>query len=275
MGQGDLGAAALPLAADKHGFQPRGGVRTATHAHPSLKALLVEDDPDLLDLTGYSLRREGFSIVEATDGLEAVQRWRAESPDIVVLDLGLPRQDGFEVLRKIRADSQTPVIVLTGRSRDEEILRCFSLGADDYVTKPFSQKQLTMRIRAVLRRVASVEPDHTLPPLTIGDLRLDQQFHEVSRSGRIVDLTPIEFKIVYMLAVNFGRVVTFNRIFAYVWGHQGGDTNALRSHVSHIRHKLQLPPGAIVSMPTVGYQLKVDLLAHDSDKRTAGRSLQR
>src|SRR6202158_1895236 len=135
MGQGDLSVAALPLAAAKHRPEPRGGLQPATLAHPSLKVLLVEDDPDLLDLTGYSLRCEGFSIVEATDGLKALQRWVAESPHIFVLDLGLPGQDGFEVLRRIRADSQTPVIVLTGRSRDEDIHRRFSLGAADDVPK--------------------------------------------------------------------------------------------------------------------------------------------
>ncbi len=235
-----------------------------------MKALLVEDDLDLLDVTAYALRREGFSIIEASDGVQGIQRWRNESPDIVVLDLGLPRRDGFEVLRKIRAEGQTPVVILTGSSQEQDVLRGFSLGTDDYVTKPFSHKQLAMRMRAIIRRAAGVESAHALQPIAIGDLLLDPELHQVSRAGRVINLTPIEFKIVYLLALNLGRVVTLNRIFAYVWGHQGGDTNALRSHISHIRSKLQLPRGAISSMPAVGYRLRAELLAGDAEKPAFG-----
>jgi DNA-binding response OmpR family regulator len=235
-----------------------------------VKVLLAEDDPDLLDVTAYSLRREGFRVIEATDGAQAIQRWVAESPDIVVLDLGLPRQDGFEVLRRIRTNSPTPVVVLTGRTDEQGFMRCFSLGTDDYVTKPFSAKQLAMRIRAILRRSVSAGSADAPQPLAIGDLRLDPEFHEVLRAGQIVNLTPIEFRILYLLALNLGRVVTLSRIFAYVWGQHGGDANALRSHISHIRRKLQLPHGAISSLPAVGYQLDVEL-DRDVEASVSGR----
>lgn len=236
-----------------------------------MKVLLVEDDPDLLDVTAYSLRREGLSVIQAADGAQAIQRWRTESPDIVVLDLGLPRQDGFEVLRAIRAEGQSPVIVLTGRTDEQAVSRCFGLGTDDFVTKPFSSKQLALRIRAILRRTAGAETEAArLQPLEISGARLDPELLEVTRAGRVTNLTPIEFKILYLLGLNHGRVVTMNRMFAYVWGHQGGETNALRSHICHIRAKLQLPRDAIQSMPAVGYRLNVHLLGPDAENLGIG-----
>jgi DNA-binding response OmpR family regulator len=237
-----------------------------------MKVLLVEDDPDLLDVTAYSLRREGLSVIQAADGAQAIQRWRTESPDITVLDLGLPRQDGFEVLRTIRAEGQSPVVVLTGRTDEQAVSRCFGLGTDDFVTKPFSSKQLALRIRAILRRTASAETEAArLQPLEISGVRLDPELLEVTtRGGRVTGLTPIEFKILYLLALNLGRVVTLNRMFAYVWGHQGGETNALRSHISHIRAKLQLPRDAIQSMPAVGYRLNMQLLGRDAESLVIG-----
>src|SRR5213592_1025326 len=115
-----------------------------------MKILLVEDDPDLLDVTAYSLRRERFAVIEATDGAQALHRWKVDRPDLIVLDLGLPRHDGFEVLQRVREKDLTPVVVLSGRTADPDIFRAFNLGADDYVSKPFGAKQLALRIRAIL-----------------------------------------------------------------------------------------------------------------------------
>jgi len=137
-----------------------------------MKILIVEDDPDLLDVTAYSLRRERFAVIEATDGVQALHRWKVDRPDLIVLDLGLPRHDGFEVLERVREKDLTPVLVLSGRGSEQDIVRAFGLGADDYVSKPFAAKQLALRIRAILRR-ASVEPlEQSEPTLEIGDLRI-------------------------------------------------------------------------------------------------------
>src|SRR3954454_5599080 len=121
-----------------------------------MKALIVDDDTDLLDLMTYALRREGYSVVGAADGEQANRRWKAEMPDIVLLDAGLPKLNGFEVCRQIRNDSDTPIIMLTSRDEEEDLLHGFRVGADDYVPKPFSVKQLAARMKAVLRRC---EPD--------------------------------------------------------------------------------------------------------------------
>jgi DNA-binding response OmpR family regulator len=227
-----------------------------------LKILLVEDDLDLLDVTAYALRRERFAVIETTNGSQALHRLKVDRPDLVVLDLGLPREDGFSVLERIREKDSTPVVVLTGRTREEEILRAFTLGADDYVTKPFGAKQLAMRIRAILRRTAAEPLDQQQPAIEIGDLRIEPEVQELTWKGRFIRLTPTEFRILHLLAMHTGRVVTTSRLLAYVWGYDGGDPNALRTHISHLRTKLQLRtvvPGAITGVPGVGYRLEIEV----------------
>jgi DNA-binding response OmpR family regulator len=124
-----------------------------------VRVLLVEDDADLADLLAYALRREGYDVQLAPDGEQAIERWRADEPTLVLLDIGLPKLDGWEVLRRMRRESKVPVIVLTGRDEDHEVVQGLDLGADDYVTKPFSAKQLAARIRAVLRRARGAAPN--------------------------------------------------------------------------------------------------------------------
>jgi DNA-binding response OmpR family regulator len=224
-----------------------------------VKILIVEDDPDLLDVTAYSLRRERFAVIEATDGAQALHRWKVDRPDLVVLDLGLPRHDGFEVLQRLREKDSTPVVVLSGRGSEADIIRAFSLGADDYVSKPFAAKQLALRIRAILRR-SSMEPvEQSQPILEISDLHIDPEIQEITWAGRYVRLTPTEFRIFHLLAMHAGRIVTTSRLLAYVWGYEGGDPNALRTHISHIRTKLQFRVygGAITGTPGVGYRFEL------------------
>jgi two-component system OmpR family response regulator len=224
-----------------------------------IKILLVEDDADVLDLTAYVLRRERFVVVEATDGAQALRRLKADRPDIVVLDLGLPQLDGFEVIRRIRAESETPIVVMTGRREAQDLLRCFNLGSDDFVPKPFEFTELTARIRAILRRVEGAPRDPAEPRFQLDDLTLDPETYEVTVGGTLVRLTPTEFRILYLLATNAGHVVPASRIYTYVWGSEGGDANALRSHISHLRHKLeQLGAGqaTITSVPAVGYVMR-------------------
>jgi DNA-binding response OmpR family regulator len=222
-----------------------------------IKILLVEDEPDILDLTAYVLRRERFVVIEASDGEQALRRWKTDRPDLVVLDLGLPRLDGFEVLRRIRDDGETPVLVLTARRENPTILRSFNLGSDDFMPKPFEYRELTARIRAILRRAkAAVSRDGAEPRVEVDGLTLDPEAYEVGWRDSYVRLTPTEFRILYLLVTNAGHVVSANRLYTYVWGSDGGDANALRSHMSHLRGKLVVngeAPGVIASVPGVGY----------------------
>ncbi len=223
-----------------------------------MKVLVVDDDADLLDLTSYALRREGFTVIPASDGQQAVQRWESETPDLVVLDANMPKMNGFEVCRKIRQGSATPVIMLTARGDEGDILQGLQLGADDYVTKPFSAKQLVARMRAVLRRCQADPYRQPVSLLTVGDLVLDLQSHEATKGGEPVQLTPLEFRILYMLAMTEGRVVPYARLVEYAWGYDDGDSSLLKTHISHIRSKLGMvgdAPGAIKAVPGVGYSL--------------------
>jgi len=225
-----------------------------------MKILLVDDDADLLDVTAYSLRRERLAVIEACDGAQALHRWKVDRPDLVVLDLGLPRHDGFDVLQKIREKDATPVLVLSGRSDEQDIIRAFAMGADDYVLKPFAARQLAMRIRAILRRTGIEPLEQATPILEIGDLVIDPEVREVTWGGMRVRLTPTEFRIFHLLAMHVDRVVTSSRAFAYVWGYDGGDANTLRTHISHLRTKLDLrshPGAAIVGVPGVGYRFRM------------------
>lgn len=227
-----------------------------------IKILLAEDDAEMLDLTAYVLRRERFVVIEASDGAMALRRWKADRPDLVVLDLGLPGVDGFEVLRRMRDDDETtPVLVLTARKDAQNILRCFNLGTDDFLPKPFEFRELVARLRAILRRTHVGAKADSEPRLELDGLSLDPEAYEVTWRDRWVRLTPTEFRILYLLATNAGHVVPASRLYTYVWGSDGGDANALRSHISHLRRKLEEiggeGPGRITSVPAVGYVFRL------------------
>jgi DNA-binding response OmpR family regulator len=223
-----------------------------------VKVLLVEDDPNLLDITVYALRREGFNVIAATDGVVALRRWENDQPSVVVLDLGLPKLSGLEVCRRIRQKSSTPIIMLTGLSDEEHVLNGFRAGADDYVTKPFSPSQLAMRIRAVWRRGSRGAELEPVGEVRFGDIVLHVDSHEVARAGATVRLTPIEFRLLYLLANNTGRVVSSSRLVEYAWGYDANDASLLKTHICHLRRKLGLTRGGPVeirSVPAVGYRL--------------------
>jgi DNA-binding response OmpR family regulator len=220
------------------------------------KILLVEDDPDILDLTAYVLRRERFIVTEASDGAQALRRWKTDRPDLVIVDLGLPSVDGFEVVRRIRAEDQTPILVITGRKDAHDVLRCFNLGSDDFVPKPFEFRELIARVRAILRRMQTSTAETHEPTVQLDGLTLDPEACEVTWRKECVRLTPTEFRILYLLATNAGHVVPASRLYTYVWGSDGADANALRSHMSHLRRKLEAggeAPGTISAIPAVGY----------------------
>jgi DNA-binding response OmpR family regulator len=222
-----------------------------------MKVLLVEDDLDQLDIAAHKLRRERFVVIEASDGAQALRRFKIERPDLVVVNLALPPPDGFEVLRSIRAEDQTPVLVVSGPNGRSDAYRCFELGADDFITKPYEFRELTLRIRAILRRSSGPAHEHeeAEPRLELADLRLDPEGHEVEQGSVVTRLTPTEFRIFYALVKNAGHVVPTSRLFAF-WGNDAGAANSLRSHICHLRKKLELDGGArgsIVSVPAVGY----------------------
>ena len=223
-----------------------------------MKVLIVEDDIDLLDLTTYALRREGYEVVAAVNGQQALARWEAERPDLVLLDGNLPGLNGFEVCRRIRQAGATPIIMLTARDQEEDIVRGLQLGADDYVTKPFSPKQLVARLKAVTRRAQAHAYDRPVREVRAGDLALDVEAHAVTKGGAPVQLTVLEFRLLHLLALNAGRVLPYARLVEHAWGYDGGDASLLKSHVHHIRKKLGLPPtgpGSLRAVSGVGYSL--------------------
>src|SRR5438128_12308648 len=148
-----------------------------------MKVLVVDDDVDLLDLMTYALRREGYNVLAAVDGQQALQRWESENPDIVLLDGNLPKIDGFEVCRRIRHESKTPIIMLTARDEEEDILRGLQIGADDYMTKPFSAKQLAARMKAVMRRCQTDPYRQPASEVSVRGAALDHQRRELRKSG--------------------------------------------------------------------------------------------
>ena len=224
-----------------------------------MRALIVDGDQDLLDVMTYAFRREGYEVVTAATGEQALERFRDDQHDIVVLELNLSRLNGFEVCRRIRAESEVPIIVASARHEEPDVLRALSLGADDYVTKPFSLKQLATRMETVLRRCRRDAYAQVARTVRAGDLELSRETYEATRAGRApVALTPLEFRILYLLAMNEGQIIPYSRLVDSAWGFEGGDANLLKTHICHIRRKLGLPldgPGAIRSLPTVGYSL--------------------
>jgi DNA-binding response OmpR family regulator len=224
-----------------------------------MKVLVADDDVDLLDITTYALRREGYRVVAAVDGKQALQRWEEESPNLVLLELNLPKLDGLEVCRQIRRVSETPVILLSSRMGEEDVVRGFQSGADDFVAKPFSVRQLHARMQAVLRRAQADGPGQPARALRVGDLALDTDALQVTRGGKVVQLTRLQFRILQLLVLNAGWVVPHERLVDFAWeGEDEDNVKLLKTHVYHIRRKLGMPldgTSGIKTVPGVGYSL--------------------
>jgi DNA-binding response OmpR family regulator len=201
-----------------------------------MKALIVDDDRVLADVLAFTLRREGFQVILAHDGDAALRRWSEEQPDLIVLDVNMPRLDGFAVCRRIRAEADTPIILLTVRGEEDDIVHGLSLGADDYITKPFSPRQLVARAQAVLRRAGKATP----PTISrVADLVHDASRRELSIAGQhSVSLTPLESRLLDYLMLNAGHILTAEAIIDHVWGAEGGDRDMLRQLVHRLRVKL-------------------------------------
>lgn len=223
-----------------------------------MKALVVDDDRVLADLVAFTLRREGFQVVQAHDGEAALRRWAEEQPDIIVLDVNLPRLDGFTVCRRIREQADTPIILLTVRGEEDDIVRGLELGADDYIPKPFSPRQLVARAQAVLRR-AGKTPAPAIRQ--VGELTLDPARREVRiGQGDPIPLTPLESRLLDYFMINAGHVLTTQAIIDHVWGPEGGDRDMLRQLVRRLRSKIEPDPTNpifIETVPGLGYGLVV------------------
>jgi len=229
--------------------------RDGAQARPRL--LVVEDDPNIVELLSASLRFAGFEVAAATNGADAVASARQARPDLVVLDVMLPDLDGFEVIRRMREGGvRTPVVFLTARDATDDKIRGLTLGGDDYVTKPFSLEELTVRIRAVLRRTAGEEPPARLK---FADLELDEESHEVFRGSLRVSLSPTEFKLLRYLMVNSGRVLSKAQILDHVWHYDfRGDDSIVESYISYLRRKIDVvEPRLIHTLRGVGYSLRL------------------
>ena len=201
-----------------------------------MKLLLVEDDPEICGMLKKFLEKENFEIITANDGEEACSKFRQETCDLVLLDLMLPKISGMDVLQQIRAQSTVPIIIMSAKDTDSDITLGLGLGADDYVTKPFSMPILLEKIRAVLRRSAGAEPDNRL---RYRDLAIDPDTREAVLDGRVLDLTTREFDLLYTFLHAPGRVFTREMLLARLWGYDFyGDERVVDSHIKNLRHKL-------------------------------------
>jgi two-component system response regulator RegX3 len=224
------------------------------------RILLVEDEPDLADPLAYLLRREGFEVEISEDGPGALQAFREHGADIILLDLMLPGMPGTEVCRQVRQSSTVPIIMLTAKDSEVDIVVGLELGADDYITKPYSSRELLARMRAVLRRVSQAEADLDERVLDGGRVSLDIDRHTVSVDGSEINMPLKEFELLEVLMRNAGRVLTRGQLIDRVWGSDYfGDTKTLDVHIKRIRSRIEKNPGAPVMLVTVrglGYRFE-------------------
>jgi len=221
------------------------------------RVLLVDDEQAIVRFLRPALEANDFEIISAGTVAEAVKRVAADSPDIVLLDLGLPDGDGKDVIRRAREWSDVPIIVLSAREREAEKIESLDLGADDYVNKPFNVGELMARIRTALRH--RMQRKAEVPVLRIGDLEIDAVRHRVARAGAELKLTPKEFELLSFLARHAGRVVTHRQILAAVWGPaHTEDTQYLRVYIGQLRQKIEARPDdprIILTEPGIGYRI--------------------
>lgn len=217
--------------------------------------VLVEDDPTLREVIAFHLRRAGHEVDAEGDGMAGLQRVRSGPADLVLLDLMLPRLSGFEVLQALRAESDVPVIVISARDTEADKLAGFDLGVDDYLTKPFSMRELIARVDAVLRR-ASTQPVAAPAPGS-GGVVLDTARHEVSTRGERVRLAPKEFELLAYLVQRPNRVASRPDILQAVWGYEGGDTRTVDVHIYWLRQKIEVDPRSprhLITVRQYGYK---------------------
>ena len=226
------------------------------------KILIVEDDRNLLDTLKYNLRKEGYDVVTAVDGAEALDVTRREKPALIILDIMLPEVSGLEVCRILRKEMTTPILMLTARVEETDKIVGLEIGADDYMTKPFSLRELIARVRAMLRRtkMAETQPDVKGDVLTVGDIKVDIARHQASKGATTLQLTPKEFDLLAFLTKNKGFVFSRSQILEKVWGYDfAGDTRTVDVHIRWLRQKIEADPNNpryLITVRGAGYKLE-------------------
>jgi DNA-binding response OmpR family regulator len=221
--------------------------------------LAVDDEPRVLKLLKANLESSGYKVLSAEDGEQALTIVETEMPDLIILDLMLPKMDGYAVCRRIREFSAVPVIMLTARSAQVDLIHGFEVGADDYLTKPFSVAELLIRVQAVLRRSKWPEEIVTRQTFSAGPIEIEFAQHRVTKDGEPVKLTPTEYRLLTYLASNANRVITHRELLRAVWGPEyGEETEYLRVYMRYLRQKLEPEPSApryLLTQPGAGYML--------------------
>jgi len=220
------------------------------------RVLIIDDEPQIRRALRTALGGHDYEVETAEDGAEGLIQIATWSPDVIVLDLVMPGQDGFDVLRETRSWSQVPIIVLSARGQEPDKIRALDLGADDYLTKPFSVQELLARLRAVMRRSAGP----TEQTISLGRITIDLARHVVTRDGEEVHLTPTEFDLLRVLAMHLGKVLTHRQLLERVWGgYAAENAQQLRVYINYLRRKLEADPAhprIIVTEPGIGYRLR-------------------
>jgi DNA-binding response OmpR family regulator len=222
-----------------------------------MKALIVDDDLALADVVSFTMRRAGFEVIVAHDGQTALDRWQESEPDLIILDINLPKLNGLAVCQRIRAESSTPIIILSVRGEEDDVVRGLELGADDYIVKPFSPRQLVARSEAVLRR-SEMKPISNAP-LTTGSLTLDLTRNEVLSDDKHIKLTKLETRLMEVLMINCGQVLPFDMLIDSIWGPSAGDRVMLKQLVYRLRRKIEPNPSNPLRLTTIsgiGYALE-------------------
>jgi DNA-binding response OmpR family regulator len=224
--------------------------------------LAADDDPQILRLIARNLQLEDYDVVTATDGQEALERLEAQKFDLAILDVMMPKLDGFTVCARVREFSSVPIIMVTARGQDQDKIHGLDLGADDYLTKPFSVEELLARVRSVLRRsqfAANNEGQNVRPVVVMGGLSIDFAQHRVTVDEQEIELTPIEYRLLAYLAQNAGRVVTQDLLLEHVWGEEYiGESHLLQVNMNRLRRKIEADPAHpryIITKMGVGYYL--------------------
>lgn len=222
------------------------------------RILVVDDEKGLVKIIRLNLQQDGFEVVEANNGTEAMDKLRTTLPDLILLDVMMPDMDGFTVLKMVREIGGTPVIMLTAKGEEKDIIKGLELGADDYITKPFSPRELTSRIRAVLRRGSFTKDEESGRIIVDDRLTIDFDRHEVWIEGELVQLRPTEYRLLYHLVQNAGWVLTHDQILNKVWGYEyENEPHYVRLYINYLRKKLEVDPSNpkyILTERGVGYR---------------------
>lgn len=223
------------------------------------KILIVEDEKDLAKLLKYNLEKEGYRAYSATDGEAGLALFRKEKPDLVLLDIMLPKLDGFEFCKIVRQESKVPILMLTAKTEEVDRILGLELGADDYVTKPYSVREVMARVKAILRRVSGSEEEKTF--YRAGDLEVDLARYVTKVKGQTVVLSSKEFEFLKCLISANGKVLSRDQLLERVWGYDDSleiDTRTVDQHIARLREKLGVESGRIVTVKNVGYRIKLD-----------------